>query len=123
MFRPLAITAAVASLALAGCGDAQSDAEKRIDAALSGDRRAIEAAVEDGRLPPVSAQIINPDATIDVNFVDEGTYDQDIVHTRDRGNRGPKLAWDFNRDGRIDSDERNITERELYEKTLAVTHP
>jgi hypothetical protein len=104
--------------ALAGCGG--SDRLSGIDRQLAEHKRAIAAAVEDGRLPPVALEVINPDGTIDVNFVHGGTYDADIVHTRDRGNRGPKLVWDLDQDGKIEPDERTITERELYHAMTGV---
>jgi len=41
-----------------------------------------------------------------------------VIRSSDDGTRGPKLRWDLDQNGRIDPDEREITERELYDATL-----
>lgn len=126
--RTAALVAAALCLAtIAGCGDdAQGDdagAGDVVDAIQARQVDRIEAAIDEGRLPPVARDIVNPDGTIMVDFVDGGTYDQDVVRTRDGGNRGPKLRWDFDGDGKILGEEREVTERELYERVLAVAPP
>ena len=114
--------ALVVATALSACGG--SSGEKQVDAVMEAhqvDRRAkVEHAVERGALPPVVMQMFRADNSIDISFIDgPGRYD-DVVRTRDHGLRGPKLKWDLNQDGKITADEREITERELYDATLGL---
>jgi hypothetical protein len=73
-------------------------------------------AVEQGELPPIALRIYPATGYVNANFVDGPNYGNDIVRTR--GERGPKLAWDLDRDGRIEQSERTITERALYEASF-----
>jgi hypothetical protein len=73
-------------------------------------------AVTDGHLPPVALRIYPWTGRVDANFIDGPRYGRDIVHVR--GDRGPKLQWDLDGDGRISRDERTITEEELYVATM-----
>ena len=61
---------------------------------------------------------MHPDGTMNVNFIDGPNNDRDIVRTSPDGASGKKLKWDLDQDGRISADEREITERELYDATL-----
>jgi hypothetical protein len=73
-------------------------------------------AVVDGHLPPIALRIYPWNGYVDRNFIDGPRYGRDIVHVR--GDRGPKLQWDLDGDGRIRRDERTITEEELWIATL-----
>ena len=73
-----------------------------------------------GQLPPEAVQTMHPDGTMNVNFVDGPNNDRDIVRTSPDGASGKKLRWDLDQDGRISADEREITERELYDATLGL---
>jgi hypothetical protein len=78
----------------------------------------VERLVETGALPPVAVRVLNADGTLNVNFIDGPNGDEDIVRSSADGASGEKLAWDLDQDGRISADEREITERELYDATL-----
>jgi hypothetical protein len=119
----------VAVLLLAGvtgCGDdGRAEVEERLDQfvdRLQEQRRAkVERAVDAGMLPPVALEIFEPNGMVNVSIVDGPRGgDEDVVRTRDGGRTGPKLRWDLDRDGRIERDERTITERELYDATLGL---
>lgn len=118
-----AMAVALAAAALAGCGDEGDDGLDAVDAIQARQLERIEAAIEAGRLPPVARDVVNPDGTIMVDFVDGGTYDGDVVRTDEGGNAGPRLRWDFDGDGQILGSEREVTERDLYEEILAVAPP
>lgn len=92
---------------------------QRIDGRQGAQKEAIDTAVRDGELPPVVLAMFEADGTVNPNIVDGPGGDEDIVRTRKAGTAGPKLARDLDRDGRISADEREITERELYD--LAVS--
>ena len=108
-----ALVLAAAFLA-AGCGG--GDDEPVSDNSAQVRRENIINAVVDGHLPPVALKIYPRTGDVDINFIDGPNGDEDIVHTH--GRRGPKLQWDLDEDGKIERDERTITERELYEATL-----
>lgn len=108
-----------------GCGEDDNPAlsEERgraFDRFREARTRGIENAVRRGELPPVTLEVIGPDGSINPNFVDGPNYNDDIVRTRDGGESGPKLQWDLDRNGRIDPDEREITEEELYAATAGL---
>jgi hypothetical protein len=73
-------------------------------------RLTIAAQVEMGYLPAESLEQINPNGTLNIDFVDGPGGDNDIV-TRD----GKPLEFDLDRDGKPET---NITERELYDAGL-----
>ena len=118
----LAVAAAVA----AGCGDDRADAEREvvewIDRPQAEQRAKVVRAVRDGRLPRVTLEMFDVvDGTVNPSFIDGPNFDEDVVRTRDGGARGPKLRWDLDQDGRLEPEEREITERELYDATLRLT--
>lgn len=80
----------------------------------------IDRAVRDGALPPVARTLFNRDGTLNLNFVDGPNFDEDVVRTSPDGESGPKLEWDLDQSGRIEPDESEITERELYDATLGL---
>jgi hypothetical protein len=108
----------------AGCGDDGPTAGERANEVVDeqqADRRAkVERAVEDGRLPPVALELFRPDGTVNISFVNGPNGDEDVVRTGPGGESGPKLKWDLDGDGTISADEREITERELYDATLGL---
>jgi hypothetical protein len=118
----IAVLAVAAGLA-AGCGgDSASEDEaqaKQVTDHHQARRQAkIKQAVQDGRLPPVTLDMLLPDGEINISFIDGPNGDKDIVHTQ--GRTGPKLKWDLDQDGKISAEEREITERELYDATLVL---
>jgi hypothetical protein len=80
----------------------------------------IAAQVQLGQLPPEAMRTIHPDGTLNVNFVDGPNYDQDVIKVDTDGDGTPdrNLEWDLDHDGEISADEREITERELYDSGL-----
>lgn len=102
-----------AALLAAGCG---GDDEPPTDNSAMVRRENIINAVVDGHLPPVALMVYPWTQDVEINFIDGPNGDEDIVHTH--GRRGPKLRWDLDEDGKIERDERTITERELYDATL-----
>ena len=109
----------------AGCGDdgptaGEEKANQVVDEEQAARRAKVERAVEAGRLPPVALELFRPDNTVNISFVDGPNGDQDIVRTGSGGESGPKLRWDLDGDGKISADEREITERELYDATLGL---
>jgi hypothetical protein len=76
--------------------------------------------VELGKLPPQAADMLQPDGTIDISIVDGPNGDEDVlrVDTDGDGETDRNLAWDLDGDGEISADEREITERELYDAGL-----
>jgi hypothetical protein len=108
---------------VAGCGDdGATDAETKaaMDARQAERLEKVERAVDDGRLPPVVLAMFRPDGSIDISFIDGPNGDEDIVRSGEGGRSGPKLEWDLDGDGKITADEREITERELYDATLGL---
>jgi hypothetical protein len=114
----------VAAAFAAGCGeDEPTNAEKAnkvVDEEQAARRAKVERAVEAGRLPPVALELFRPDNTVNISFVDGPNGDEDVVREGSGGESGPKLRWDLDGDGEISADEREITERELYDATLAL---
>ena len=76
--------------------------------------------VELGKLPPQAAEMLQPDGTIDISIVDGPDGDEDVlrVDTDGDGETDRNLEWDLDGDGEISADEREITERELYDAGL-----
>ena len=76
--------------------------------------------VELGKLPPQAAEMLRPDGTIDISIVDGPNGDEDVlrVDTDGDGETDRNLEWDLDGDGEISADEREITERELYDAGL-----
>ena len=61
--------------------------------------------------------LIGADGLMDLDFIDGPKYANDVVRTGPGGKTGKKLQWDLNQNGRIDREERTITEQELYAAT------
>jgi hypothetical protein len=95
---------------------AEDDPPPVTDNAAEVQREHIINAVADGNLPPVALRVYPWSGRVDRNFIDGPRYGRDIVHVR--GDRGPKLQWDLDGDGKIRRDERTITEEELWIATL-----
>ncbi|MBA3267485.1 MAG: hypothetical protein H0T70_04405 [Acidimicrobiia bacterium] len=108
----------------AGCGgndEGEGDTYSRADQNEDIRRvqmRIIDQQVRDGELPPITPKMFNLEGRFDFEFIDGPKADRDVIRSSEDGTRGPKLRWDLNRNGRIDPDEREITERELYDATL-----
>jgi hypothetical protein len=114
---------AAAAVAAAGCGgsssaDGEVQAKQQSDQYQANRQAAIKKAVKDGRLPPVTLDMLLPDGEIDISFIDGPKGDKDVVHTH--GSSGPPLKWDLDQNGKISAAERTITERELYDATLGL---
>jgi hypothetical protein len=122
--RLIALGLAAVALAAVGCGeDEPTDAEKAnevVDEEQADRRAKVERAVEAGKLPPVALELFRPDGSVNISFVDGPNGDEDVVRTGSGGESGPKLRWDLDGDGEISADEREITERELYDATLGM---
>ena len=73
-------------------------------------------AVAQGHLPPIALRIYPWNGRVDPNFIDAPNSGNDVVHVR--GASGAQLQWDLDGSGKIERDERTITERELYEATF-----
>jgi hypothetical protein len=118
--RRLIVLALAAAIA-AGCGEDEPPAADDKVAKEQAERRAkVERAVEAGRLPRVALELFRPDDSVNISFVDGPNGDEDVVRTGAGGESGPKLEWDLDGDGKISADEREITERELYDATLGL---
>ena len=124
--RQLIAIAAACAVAIvgAGCGDKDNaafspDRQKQVDAYTSARRADVEKKVKSGALPPQALLVIRPNGTANANFIDGPNFDHDVVRTSDGGTAGKKLVWDLNQDGKIERAERTITERDLYQATLA----
>lgn len=108
--------ALVLLVAAAGCGDERSpDSRELVEQQVEQRRAHIEQLVRDGHLPPLARQLIRPDGSMNLDFINGPT--DDVVRTGAGGTTGRKLVWDLNRNGRIDRSERTITEQELYAAT------
>jgi uncharacterized protein YukE len=86
-------------------------------------RLSVEAQVSLGQLPPQARETINPNGTINVNFVDGPNNDQDVIRIDTNGDGEPdrNLVWDLDHDGKISAREQAITERDLYDASLGVS--
>jgi hypothetical protein len=117
----IAVAAAVAVAMIGtGCGGKENaafspDRQKQFDDYAKTRRADVEKKVRSGALPPQALLVIRPNGTANANFIKGPNFDKDIVRTRS----GKKLAWDLNQDGKIEKSERTITERDLYNATLA----
>src|SRR3954470_262580 len=114
----LAVAAAAAGCGGSSSGDGEVQAKQQSDQYQANRQAAIKKAVKDGRLPPVTLEMLMPDGEINISFIDGPKGDRDVVHTH--GSSGAPLKWDLNHDGKISADERTITERELYDATLGL---
>ena len=122
--RGLIIVALMGALA-AGCGEdeptaAQKKASDVVEQQQAERRAKVERAVEQGQLPPVALDLFRADGSVNISFVDGPDGDEDVVRTGPGGESGPKLKWDLDGDGTISADEREITERELYDATIGI---
>jgi hypothetical protein len=106
----------------AGCGgdddgDTYSRADQNEDIRML-QMRIIEQQVRERELPPITPKMFGLDGRFDFEFIDGPKGDQDVIRRSADGARGAKLRWDLDQNGRIDPDERELTERELYDATL-----
>jgi hypothetical protein len=106
---------------LGACGDdetpAAEQAKAQTEARTESRRTQIDLMVRNGRLPPIARELIGADGAMDLDFIDGPEYADDVVRTGPGGMTGKKLQWDLNQNGRIDREERTITEQELYAAT------
>jgi uncharacterized protein YukE len=78
-------------------------------------RLTIAAQVEMGHLPEESLKQINPNGTLNVDFIESPANDDNDVIMREVDGKKVPLEWDLGRDGDLET---NITERELYDAGL-----
>jgi hypothetical protein len=116
--RGLVIAALLAGAGVVGCGgnDGEVQAVQQAEHYQAARAATIRKAVDDGRLPPVTLDMLRSDNSIRVSFIDGPNGVRDVVHTQ--GAKGAKLRWDLNQDGTIERSERTITEQELYNATV-----
>jgi hypothetical protein len=100
--------------ALEAQGPAQIDAFQHVK------QLSIRAQVEFGQLPMEAREMLNPNGTIDISIIDGPNGDEDVFRYDTDGDGEPdkNLEWDLNHNGRIDPEETEITERELYDAGL-----
>lgn len=125
---PVVLVALVAGAALAltaGDDDPSADGRataKRIFKEKQDVRRAVAAAVRLGRLPRVALEMFpvygqrGPDI---VPSPGGDGDDDDVIHMGEDRESGRALSFDFDGDGRIEPEERNVTERRLWSAALA----
>ena len=118
------VVAVAGLLAVTGCGGddaavSTKEANQKMVADGEARRAAIDKLVKEGALPPVALRLINPDGTMNLDFIETKPGKNDIVRSGPDGTTGKKLVWDLNQNGRIDPSERTITENELYKATVA----
>jgi hypothetical protein len=118
--RRVALVLLVLAGSVAGCGDDEQATKAAMDDRQAERLAKVERAVDAGELPPVALKLFRPNGTVDISFIDGPNRDEDVVHSGDDGRSGPKLEWDLDQDGSITADEREITERELYDATLGL---
>jgi hypothetical protein len=110
--------------ALTGCGSDKSsvssqEVHQKFAAEGEARREAIDKLVREGKLPPIARRIVNPDGTVNLDFIETKPGKNDVVRSGPDGTTGKKLVWDLNPNGKIDPSERTITENELYKATVA----
>jgi hypothetical protein len=84
------------------------------------ERENIKAAIRDRRLPAAALEMFPPDNVSDPDIVpgpDGDGDDEDVITVGGNGGRRGKLRFDFNADGRISADEREITEEEVWNQS------
>lgn len=80
-------------------------------------RLSIALQVEVGDLPPQARDMIESGGTVNIDIQPGPHGDQDVI-VNDR--TGRPLSWDLDQDGRISAEEREVTEREVYEAGLGL---
>lgn len=129
---PVALIAAVAGAwaALAARDDEPSAAGRetaqRIAAEKLEVRQAVAAAVRLGRLPRVTLEMfpVHGEQGADIVPSPGGDGDErDIIRMGEDRTTGRALSFDFDGDGRIELQERNVTERRLWSAALAGGQP
>lgn len=85
-------------------------------------RTSIELQVALGQLPPEASEIINPDGSVNPNFVEGPNYNDDVVRVDSDGDGQPDraLRWDLDDDGKISADEEQVTESELFAESQGI---
>lgn len=103
----------------------EEQAERQVDEIQSVKRLAIAMQVELGQLPPEAMEMVNLDGSPNIDFVDGPKGDDDVVWQDTDGDGTPDkpLKWDFDGDGRYSAEERDVTERELYDEGLGLAEP
>jgi hypothetical protein len=79
-------------------------------------RLSVVSQVQHGNLPEQVLGTMNPDGTMDLDFVGNVPGHNDVVLSSPDGTSGDPLSFDFNHNGRPDPGETNITENDLYLK-------
>jgi hypothetical protein len=64
----------------------------------------------------VALRLFAADGTIQPNFIDGRTFDEDVVRTSADRRTGRPLRWDFDGDGRLTGVERRFTESDLFDE-------
>jgi len=128
---PVALVATIAAAVVAlGGDDGPSAAERataqRIFAEKQDVRRAVAAAVRLRRLPRVALEMFPVHGQHGADIVPRPGGDgdeRDVIRMGEDRETGRALSFDFDRDGRIEPEERNITERQLWSAALAGGRP
>ena len=119
--RSAAAVLGAAAVIAAGCGgDEEDDPLPRTDSRKVNLERLeiIKAQVRRKELPPITLRMFDLNGAPDLGLIDGPKGDRDVIRTRANGTKGPPLKWDLDQNGKIEPEEREITERELYDATL-----
>lgn len=92
----------------------------QVDAFGGVKRMSIELQVALGELPSEAGDMVGADGSINPNTIDGPNNDEDVYRVDTDGDGRPdrNLRWDLDHDGRISADEKEITERDLYDASL-----
>ncbi len=102
----------------------EEQAARQVDELQALKRLSIATQVQVGHLPPEAIHTINLDGSPNVDFVSGPNGDQDVIRVDSDGDGHEEpLQWDLDRDGSISSEERQVTERELYDAGLGLAEP
>ena len=114
------VAAAVVAVVLlvGGGGDDKSQTDV-LDKRFARERRFVERQVRAKRLPAVALEMFDSHNGIHPNFTG-GPGDRDVLRVDSDGDGKPdrNLRFDLDHNGRIDADERRITERALYDAVV-----
>jgi hypothetical protein len=92
----------------------------QLDAMQNLKQLSIRTQIELGQLPPEARDMLRPDGSIDISIVDGPNRYEDIIKVDTNGDGEPdtNLQFDLNHNEKIDAEEREITEMELYRAGL-----
>ena len=98
----------------------EGQAPAQIDAMQHLKQLSIRTQVELGQLPPQAMDMLREDGSIDISIVDGPNRYEDVLRVDTNGDGEPdsNLQWDLDGNNKIDPEEREITEMELYKAGL-----